>query len=156
MDRQEHKEKVMKRITIWLGMALLYATILTANTAFAGTKTVYINGHKAPTTQVNELEKAFGVTLVSNAHFTLNYINGDFTQAVDNAYIGNVYEYAFTKLIEKAAIEQMQNTQVATQQNNTSQQASQGTIYNSSINGSFASNGRCSYASAGGYSVKSC
>lgn len=137
----------MKRITGWLGMALLCVTVSLSDIAIADTKTIYINGKKAPESQIHEVEKAFGVTLVPNSRFMLDHVTGNFYQSIDKAYVGNIYEYAFFTLLEEASKQQTAN--------NTTRSV-QRTTYDSTINGSFVSDGNCSYVTAGGYTMKSC
>ncbi|MDH5216616.1 MAG: hypothetical protein OEX19_02905 [Gammaproteobacteria bacterium] len=139
----------MKRMTSWLGMALLCMTMSLSDIVVADTKIIYINGKKAPESQINEVEKAFGVTLLPNSRFILDYATGNFYQSIDKAYIGNIYEYAFFTLLEEAATKQQ------TVNNNTTHSV-QRTTYDSTIYGSYVSDGNCSYVTAGGYTMKSC
>ena len=139
----------MKGMTSWLGMALICITMSLSDIVMADTKTIYINDKKAPESQVIEVEKAFGVTLLPNSRFILDYVTGNFYQSIDKAYIGNIYEYAFFTLLEEAASRQ----QTAS---NNSTRSVQRTTYNSSVNGNLVSDGNCSYVTAGGYTMKSC
>ena len=137
----------MKRMTGWLGMAVLCMTMSLSAIVMADTKTIYINGKIAPESQINEVEKAFGITLLANSRFILDYVTGNFYQSVDKAYIGNIYEYAFFTLAEEAARQQSTTDTTRTVQR---------TTYNSSVDSHFASDGNCSYVTASGYTMKNC
>ena len=139
----------MKGITNWLGMALLCITVSLSDITMADTKTIYINDKTASDSQVNDVERAFGVTLLANSRFILDYATGNFYQSVDNAYIGNIYEYAFFTSLEETTSKETSASNIATR-------SVQHTIYNSTVNDSYASNGNCSYITAGGYTMKDC
>ena len=139
----------MKHITSWPTIAILCLAISLSNIALADTKTIYINGKRAPENQINEVEKAFGVTLVPNSRFILDYATGNVYQAIDTAYIGNIYEYAFLTLLEEAVTKQ----QTAS---NSTVRSAQRTPYDSTTNASYISDGNCSHVTVGGYIMKSC
>lgn len=91
----------MKRTGNLVAMTLLCLALSLSDIAMAETKTIYINSVEATAEQIKNIENAFGVTLVPNSHFVLDYLSGNFYQADDNAYIGNVYEYSFSKALEE-------------------------------------------------------
>ena len=91
----------MKNTGKLIALTLLCLTLSLSDIAMAGTKTIYINSVAASAEQIKNIENAFGVTLVPNSHFVLDYVSGNFYQADDDAFIGNVYEYSFTKALEE-------------------------------------------------------
>ena len=91
----------MKHFLASLALMSLLFLILIAQTVSAAEKTIFINGETASKDQINQIENAFGVSLVNKARFRLDYLSGDFFQIDDNIFLGNIYEYSFSKELNK-------------------------------------------------------